>query len=960
MRRKAVHSGTLIIVALALSSLLLLNPYPGTKAQTTTDCCGTNPPTAPREMVFPYYSLADGYNSTLMLVSSSPKPLNFIMAIHGLNGQTEISNSMSIQPGEKLAVGMGSLLTSLGADVTGTFLQGSVSVYLEGTIMPLAGQMTVENPARHWVHQVDMVENDPGRSDIPAVLSGEWWGLSGGRDATIMVTNASGNTVTADVFLAFAGKEHKLDPLVFNGNQTKLLSVAEMLGNLNASVSEAPEGRITIIQRGPNPSLVAQGRVTDPVTGFSTTLEFPDPARQHASALHASGVPIGTPTADSPFAGDGYFTPHVIASNLTDKPQPVTITLEYPEGAGWRSVEGPGGSTIPLAYVTGPFKKDAKDPNDAITHPPNPDPVTLTGRYALAPLTVGANSTVDFSLAAVVNQLPLPLPYVSVRIQYSGTPGSVIAQVSSVDENQDLVVDAHTANELDGWAGSGANPWHVDSQTDSVLFLTDEGDQPARIGLDVTASGAHYYLIRFKLAAHETRAIDFRALRDSQVPDFKGNRIPAGASDGSVNWVRLDDAPVEGRMMVIQKQQGMAESYDCASCPCPAGFSALNAMPDLFSLPPGYYDDIFDTGLFSDCNGYQFYVDVTYSATFGSSNTSVIKMDSSVHNRADALAPGSATITGSFEACTFYDTNPDFNCPCEQWRIFTASSTGNVCGLSISSPTSGQVFSMGGGNYNQATVSLEATSACTGTANWTLNFTYTSRLPATFTGSTTTSTTINQSTNYTTPVGEGGQVTAQAQATLAGQSFTKSITFYVLGAAIPYSTITSRLYSLYTTGATPHLLTGIAEVESSYHQFVQAYMMGATGDWPNGDNAASLLDAYVGLMMVPNGMTQGFDWITDTSATDQRGGAYIFNQKLSTASTCMGVEQQSYPSLPLLSGSQLEENALVFYSGNSGTGTCSQVSPHLYWVPASDGTSWVENSSSPEYTYVNNVENSIQ
>ena len=48
MRRRAVYPGTLIIVPLALSSLFLLNPHPGTKVQTTTDCCGINPPTAPR------------------------------------------------------------------------------------------------------------------------------------------------------------------------------------------------------------------------------------------------------------------------------------------------------------------------------------------------------------------------------------------------------------------------------------------------------------------------------------------------------------------------------------------------------------------------------------------------------------------------------------------------------------------------------------------------------------------------------------------------------------------------------------------------------------------------------------------------------------------------------------------------------------------------------------------------
>jgi hypothetical protein len=486
---------------------------------------------------------------------------------------------MTIQPSAKLPIDILSLLTSLGADATGTFSQGSVSVYFEGTIMPLVGQMTIENPARHWVHQVDMVENDPGRTDIPAVLSGQWWGLSGGRDATIMVTNASGNTVTADVFLAFGGKEHKLDPLVFTANQTRLLSVAELLGNLNSSVSEAPEGRITVIQRGPNPSLVAQGRVTDSVTGFSTTLEFPDPVRQHASALHAGGIPIGTPAADSPYAGDGYFTPHVIASNLTDKPQSVTITLEYPKSGAWKSANGPGGSAAPLVRFTGRIKKGEKDPNEALDHPPNPDPSTLTGQFPLAPLTVGPYATADFSLAPYMNQLPPTIPYASIRIQYSGAPGSVIAQVSSVDEHQDLVVDTRTMNEGNGWAGSGANPWHVDSQTNSVLFLTDEGNKPVRIGFDITAGGVHYYLTSLQLAPHETRAINIRELRDAQGADFKGNKIPAGATDGSVNWIRLDSVPVEGRMMVIQSQQGMASNYDCSTCNCPAVFRALSVAP---------------------------------------------------------------------------------------------------------------------------------------------------------------------------------------------------------------------------------------------------------------------------------------------------------------------------------------------------------------------------------------------
>ena len=256
-----------------------------------------------------------------------------------------------------MPVDLAGLIASLGADPTGPFGEGSISVYFTGTIMPLVGQLTMTNPALRLVHESEMVENDPGRSDIPAELSGLWWGLSGGRDARIMVANMSANTVTADVFLDFQGHRHQGVALVFNPNETKVLSITRMLGDLNASPSEAPEGGITIIQRGPNPSLIAQGKVTDPVTGFSSTLQFPDPARQQASALHAVGLPIGTPLTGSPYAGTGSFTPHVIARNLSDQPQVMTVTVEYPQGAAWNSTNWPGGPPVRWCVILGDCRK---------------------------------------------------------------------------------------------------------------------------------------------------------------------------------------------------------------------------------------------------------------------------------------------------------------------------------------------------------------------------------------------------------------------------------------------------------------------------------------------------------------------------------------------------------------------------------------------------------------------------
>ncbi len=102
-------------------------------------------------------------------------------------------------------------------------------------------------------------------------------------------------------------------------------------------------------------------------------------------------------------------------------------------------------------------------------------------------MAVAAYSTQDISLAALMSQFPAPLPFCSVRIQFSGPPGSVAAQVSSVESKGNLVVDSHVQNEGNGWAGSGANPWHLDQDTEAILFLTNESDQPARIGFNEVA-----------------------------------------------------------------------------------------------------------------------------------------------------------------------------------------------------------------------------------------------------------------------------------------------------------------------------------------------------------------------------------------------------------------------------------------------------------------------------------------
>ncbi|MDE3179851.1 MAG: hypothetical protein KGM47_09340 [Acidobacteriota bacterium] len=657
-------------------------------APASASCCGGADPAglAPREIDFPYYSLKEGFHSTLMLVSDSPNPIDLTIGIRNLSGQM-LTTTQTIQPQQKLAIDLASTIAKLGADPTGAFAEGSVAVYFMGTIMPVAGQMTVTNPALSLTHQVDMVENDPGRSDIPAVLNGAWWGLGGGNDAQVFVSNTSDTPEMAQVYLDFAGKRHALKkPLMFVPYETKVLDIAQLLASIGVSPDQVPAGGITIIQAGPHPALIASGKITDPATGFSSTIDFPDPAVQRASALHAVGLPIGKPTKDSPFAGGGYFVPHVVVRNLLGTPQTVTITAEYPVAAasGRRSLD------VTTGAQRAPLQNDgASPPKRIIRRPPLPGDKDLhpewgagtgstTGSTIVASFSVPAYSTTDYSLGPAMNELPLPLPFCSIRIQYSGAPGSMIADASSVEQASNMVVDAKAENERNGWDGSGANPWHVDKDTDSVLFLTNASSKPARIGLEVTANGMHYYLTELKLDPHETRAIDIRQLRDAQLADLKGGKIPGAATDGSINWNRLDSLPVMGRVMVINRRAGIADSYDCPTCPCPDKINGLELGPTAFYLLPSSIEYLTSTGVYVDCNNGDFYYDVTNGSSWSVDNTTVLQLDSSVPGRVEAFTRGTATVTGTYVDCAYYDTNPDLNCPCVETKEEQNSSQGTV------------------------------------------------------------------------------------------------------------------------------------------------------------------------------------------------------------------------------------------------------------------------------------------
>ncbi len=213
----------------------------------------------------------------------------------------------------------------------------------------------------------------------------------------------------------------------------------------------------------------------------------------------------------------------------------------------------------------------------------------------------------------------------------------------------------------------------------------------------------HYYLTGLKLNPHETRAINLRKLRDAQLADFKKNKIPAHATDGSVVWVRASNAPVMGRLVVMQHHKGVASNYDCSLCQCGLrlGSTSLHMSPPSATIVVGgswQFNAIADM---YDCYGSKYPIPVTYSSSWSSSPSSVASVSA---GNVTGNAGGTALIQAAYSGCMCWSLI-GYCCYCNSQGIAFGSATVTVYDFTVSlSPTSVQPDGIGGSATTTVTV----------------------------------------------------------------------------------------------------------------------------------------------------------------------------------------------------------------------------------------------------------------
>ena len=198
----------------------------------------------------------------------------------------------------------------------------------------------------------------------------------------------------------------------------------------------------------------------------------------------------------------------------------------------------------------------------------------------------------------------------------------------------------------------------------------------------------------------------------------------------------------------------------------------------------------------------------------------------------------------------------------------------------------------------------------------------------------------------------GGKLTINATATVNGQrENAPPVNAFIVGIAIPDQQITDRLLKLYH-GATPNLMTGIAQQESSYRQFRVLTLYGINERWPNESFDGG---SHVGLMQVETNMRDAWDWEANTQE-----GVKVFGDKLASARRIMQKIIKDHKGLRKLTDVELENMALVLYGPHANGDRGKQ-----YYAPKDIGNGkwdWIVNTAGNPagVNYADSVRNSMR
>ncbi len=215
-----------------------------------------------------------------------------------------------------------------------------------------------------------------------------------------------------------------------------------------------------------------------------------------------------------------------------------------------------------------------------------------------------------------------------------------------LDPSGSLVVETPLGSPVPFNPRGGNNPWMIDGDSSSVLYVKNAGAERSRYIASIRYPGGEYMIGLKEVGPGETSAIDFRRLRDDQVPDVTGHALPRELLSGQVLWTWHSGAALVGRVNTMSLSKGLASNMSCGRC-CDCPSTASISLSPFSSTGPvgGFVQEVPWETDSDNCNGPRSFPLPPSWVTWSSSNTAVAPVDSS--GMVSCLSSGFAQIAGN-------------------------------------------------------------------------------------------------------------------------------------------------------------------------------------------------------------------------------------------------------------------------------------------------------------------------
>ena len=614
----------------------------------------------------PYFTLRDGMSSQLTLFNSAPAPTTVTLTIYNPEGRPYSPPPVVLDSHSFKIIQLKDVIPDSDFD------SGSIELAFRGINMTaVTTQVSI-----YSVEKRVLVESRHLHMFMSSKLNGIVWLPDAQADGFLAVTNAGANRRAIQLAVGRRKKE-----IILYGHQTRLIKLKDEMDGGVASPS-----LISLQHDGLPGDVIAGGFVLDLKKGYSATIPMVDPAIMRSNKLAGAHVRFGQADKREGFPDATRFGAPLLLANLGGTPVTAHVSVDYTlQGTKQET----GGTADKVSTV-------------AVKH-----------------LTIGPGAVERIELSRELSALgvipPGGIKEAGVDIAYDGPPGTVIGQLTNVDESGDysFEVPLKDPSAMDMMM-EGGYPWSLDKGRNTTVYVKNTTDKSVRAyAVLAFPDGTMYNPPLIELQPYQTFAIDVQKLKDSKKADVQGHVFPADATHGQFVWRQQTPYSIVGRAETVSLKDGIASSFTCGTGCCNQADEDYYFAPDSYTGAVG--TSIAITGLHdtTDCGGYLFRCSDNMG-DWTSSNSNVAYNDG--YGNAVLVGAGSTEI-GTGVSIDWYEWDEEENY-CNGGTYYQGRSAQVAAQPAISGPNT--VWYFNGQNPSGYATSITLTSNAGSSTTWTV------------------------------------------------------------------------------------------------------------------------------------------------------------------------------------------------------------------------------------------------